>query len=141
MGKSRKITNIIIIALVLSFIFALGAVSFAEVPTENNPEAPKEDRITKGLNTLIEKGVIKAEDAARIRDYLKADREEKRKVFDQMKGMNEEQRKEFIQNYRKDKVNVWDKMVEDKVITKEQAEEIRNIMPHHKQKDFRKRHQ
>src|SRR5690606_19106542 len=117
----------------------LGAVSFAEVPAENKPEAPKEDRITKGLNTLIEKGVIKAEDAERIRDYLKTDREEKKKIFEQMKDMNEEERKEFIKNYRKDKVNVWDKMVKDKVITEEQADEIRKIMPHHKHKHNKKK--
>lgn len=140
MGKNSRSANLIISILVLSFIFALGVVCLAEAPTENKTQVPKEDRITKNLDSLIEKGVIKAEDAERIRDYLKVDREEKRKIFEKMKDMNEEQRKELIRNYRKDKVNIWEKMVQDKVITIEQAEEIRKIMPHHKHKDLKKKH-
>ena len=52
-----------------------------------------------------------------------------------MKEMNEEQRKEFIKNYKKDKIDIWDKMVRDKVITEQQAEEIKKIIPYHKNKD------
>ena len=129
----------LIIILVLSFILALGAVAFAEVPAENNKEVPQQDRITKGLDSLIEKGVIKPEDVGKIKDYLKAERAEKRKIFERIKSMPEEQRKEFIQNYRKDKVDVMEKIVRDKVITKEQAEEIRKIIPKHKHKDCKNR--
>lgn len=132
MTNNNRSIVLIITILVLSFIFALGLVGFSETPAENKTDAPREDRITKGLDSLIEKGIIKAEDVDKIKDYLQAERIEKRKIFDQTRNMSEEQRKEFIKNYKKNKINVIDKMVRDKVITKEQAEEIRKIMPRHK---------
>lgn len=140
MGYKGKKMRLKIIILVLSLIFALGAVAFAELPAENKKDVPKEERITKGLDSLVEKGVIKAEDLGKIRDYLKAERAEKRKIFEQMRNMPEDQRKEYIQNYKKDKVDVMEKMVRDKIITKEQAEEIRKIMPMHKHKDCKKKY-
>ncbi|MGI5997704.1 MAG: hypothetical protein ACOX89_03465 [Lutispora sp.] len=141
MGKNRKLINLVITILVLSFIFALGTVSFAEPPCENRKTSPKEERINKALEGLVEKGVLKSEDVEKINNYLKIEREEKRKMFDQMKDMTEDQRKEFIKNYRKNKVDIWEKMVKDQVITQEQADEIRKAMPHHRQKDYKKKQQ
>lgn len=124
-AKRARIASMLII---FCFIFALGAIGF----TDNKVDVPKEDRFTKGLESLIEKGVITSEELVKIKDYLKSERAEKRKIFEQMKDMNEEQRKEFIQDYRKNKIDIVDKMVQDKVITKEQAEEIRKIMPRYR---------
>jgi len=137
MGKNRKFINLVIAVLVLSFIFALGTVNYAEPPVENKKTTPREEKIQKALEGLVEKGVLKSEDIEKINNYLRIEREEKRKMFDQMKDMTEEQRKEFIKNYRKNKVDVWEKMVKDKVITQEQADEIRKVMPHHRHKDHK----
>ena len=79
MGKNRKLINLVITILVLSFIFALGTVSFAEPPCENRKTSPKEERINKALEGLVEKGVLKSEDVEKINNYLKIEREEKRK--------------------------------------------------------------
>ena len=135
MDISAKRAKFISILIIFCFIFALGAIGF----TENKVDVPKEDRFTKGLESLIEKGVITAEELGKIKDYLKSERAEKKKIFEQMKDMNEEQRKEFIENYRKNKVDIIEKMVKDKVISKEQAEEIRKIMSgrkHHKKTNW-----
>ncbi|MPN21261.1 hypothetical protein SDC9_168640 [bioreactor metagenome] len=90
-----------------------------------------EEKISKDLDGLVEKGIIKSRDVEKIKDYLKIEREGRRKMFEQLKGMTEEQKKEFFQNYKKSRKDVVQKMVDDKIITKEQAEEIRKIMPQH----------
>lgn len=137
MVNNRKLINLIITVLVLSFIFTLGTASFAEPANENKKVFPKEERFSKALEDLVEKGILKSEDVEKINNYLKIEREEKRKMFDQMKDMTEEQRKEFIKNYRKNKVDLWEKMVNDQIITQEQADEIRKIMPQHRHKDHK----
>lgn len=74
----------------------------------------------------------------KIKEYLQKDREEKRKVFDEAKGLKEEERKEFIRNYRKNRINVFDKMVEDKVINEEQAKTIKELMHKYKKENKHK---
>lgn len=88
-----------------------------------------EEKIAKDLNGLVEKGIIKSRDVEKIKDYLKVEREERRKMFEQLKDMTEEQKKEFFQNYKKSRKDVVQKMIDDKVINEKQAEEIRKIMP------------
>ncbi|SHI96833.1 hypothetical protein [Lutispora thermophila] len=141
MGKNRKLINLMTTVLILSFIFSIGSVNLAEAPSEDKKPFPKEERITKSLEQLVEKGVLKPEDVEKINNYLKIEREEKRKMFEQMKNMTEEQRKEFIRNYRKDKVDLWEKMVDDKIITKEQADEIRKLLPHHRHEGCKRKQQ
>lgn len=43
--------------------------------------------------------------------------------------MNEEQRKEYFRKVKKDRKDIITRMVEEKVITKKQAEELRKALP------------
>lgn len=134
MGKNRKLVNLITAVLVISFLLSLGILSFADNPDKNNHPSPKEERMTKALESLVEKGVLKSEDVDKIMEYIRTQREEKKKMFDKMKEMDREQRKEFVKNYYRDKMNIWDKMVKDNVITEQQAEEIKKVIPYHRNK-------
>ena len=130
MNIKNKKRIAIVMLVVFSFMLAAG---LSGAP-DKKPDSPKCEKFDENLEGLVERGVITTEELTKIRDYFKIEREEKRKVFDEIKDMDEAQRKEYMQNYRKNKINVVDKMVQDKVITKEQAESIKEIMPKHKHK-------
>ncbi len=127
-----KAKRFITFAMLMIFCFTLvfGIVGFAD----NKADDSKREKFTKDLESLVENGVITNEELLKIKNYFQIEREEKKKLFEQMKNMTEEQRREHMQNYRKSKTNVIDKMVQDKVITQEQAESIKKIMKKHRRK-------
>lgn len=127
-----KTKKLVTFAMLMIFCFTLvfGIVGFAN----NKVDDSKREKFTKDLESLVENGVITNEELLKIKDYFQIEREEKKKLFEQMKDMTEEQRREHMQNYRKNKTNVIDKMVQDKVITQEQAENIKKIIPKHRRR-------
>ena len=126
--KNKKSALIVLLSLVLAF-----SIGFAD----GKDKKPVNDKLVKDLEILLEKEIITSEQLVAIKDYLKIEREEKRKAFEQMKNMSEEERKDFIKDYRKTKVNVVDKMIEDNVINEEQGEELRKIMPVRKKRKIK----
>lgn len=127
-----KTKKLVTFAMLMIFCFTLvfGIVGFAN----NKVDDSKREKFTKDLESLVENGVITNEELLKIKDYFQIEREEKKKLFEQMKDMTEEQRREHMQNYRNNKINVIDKMVQDKIITKEQAENIKKIIPKHRRR-------
>lgn len=127
-----KTKKLVTFAMLMIFCFTLvfGIVGFAN----NKVDDSKREKFTKDLESLVENGVITNEELLKIKDYFQIEREEKKKLFEQMKDMTEEQRREHMQNYRKNKTNVIGKMVQDKVITQEQAENIKKIIPKHRRR-------
>lgn len=107
-----------------------GIVSDADIKAIKEEKSRMHDeKLTEKLNTLVQKGVITSSDVTKIKDYMKAEREEHQKNFEKIKTMTEEERKEYFKNNKMQRKNVIEKMVEDKVITKEQAKEIKNAVP------------
>ena len=89
----------------------------------------KDERLGNGLQSLVDKGVLTAKDIDNIRSYMLKVREERKANMEKLKSMTPQERKEFFKESKKDRKDVIDKMVEDKVITKEQAKEIRKAIP------------
>ncbi len=118
--------------IIIAFVLCLISVFDAYVIADNGISFPKESLILKDLENLREKGVISSGELEKIKEYLQKDKEEKREIFKKAKNMSEEERKEFIKNYRKNKISFIDKMVEDKVIKKDQAKKIKEIMQKYK---------
>ena len=56
-------------------------------------------------------------------------REERKATVEKLKSMTPEERKAYFKEHKKEREDILTKMVEDKVITKEQAEEIRKAIP------------
>ncbi len=107
-----------------------GIVSDADIKAIKEEKAKiYDEKLTEKLNTLVQKGVITNNDVTKIKDYMKAEREERQKNFEKIKTMTEEQRKEYFEKNKMQRKNMIDKMVEDKVITEEQAKEIKNVIP------------
>ena len=89
----------------------------------------KEARVADGLQSLIDKGVLTKDDINNIRSYLLKVREERKASIEKLKSMTPEERKAYFKEYKNERKDIITKMVEDKVITKEQAEEIRKAIP------------
>ncbi len=89
----------------------------------------KEARLNDGMQKLVDSGVLTADDINNIRNYMLKVREERKAQIEKLKSMTPEQRKEYFDNSKRDKKDILTRMVEDKVITKEQAEEIRKAIP------------
>ena len=89
----------------------------------------KEARVYDGLQGLIDKGVLTKDDINNIRSYLLKVREERKASIEKIKSMTPDERKAYFKEHKNERKDILTKMVEDKVITKEQAEEIRKAIP------------
>lgn len=86
------------------------------------------EKFSKALDTLVERKVITKDKAEEIRSYLVKHKEERKEIHDKIKSMTEEERKEFFKSNKKEGKGIIEKMIEDGVITKEQANELRKAL-------------
>lgn len=89
----------------------------------------KEARFADGMQSLVDKGVLTPNDINNIRSYLLKVREERKATVEKLRSMTPEERKAYFKEHKNERKDILIKMVEDKVITKEQAEEIRKAIP------------
>lgn len=98
----------------------------------------KEERLTTGLQGLVEKGVLTATDVDNMRSYMLKVREERKAKIEKLKEMTPEQRKAYFKEHKGERKDILSRMVEDKVITGTQAEEIRKAVPELSKSKFKK---
>ncbi|KUO75318.1 MAG: hypothetical protein APF77_13025 [Clostridia bacterium BRH_c25] len=89
----------------------------------------KEARLADGMQGLVDKGVLTTNDIEKIRSYMVKVREERKEQLEKLKTMTPEEREEYFKNAKKDRKDIITRMVEDNVITKNQAEEIKKAIP------------
>ena len=89
----------------------------------------RDTRLNEGLQSLVERGVLTSKDIDNIRSYMLKMREERQENIDKLKSMTPEQKEEYFKEYKRSRKDILDKMIDDKVITKKQAEEIRKAIP------------
>ncbi len=89
----------------------------------------KETRLADGMQGLVDKGVLTPKDIDNIRDYMVKTREERKARIEKLKAMTPEERKVYFRENKKERKDIITKMVDDKVITEKQAEEIRKAVP------------
>jgi len=89
----------------------------------------RDTRLNEGLQSLVERGILTSKDIDNIRSYMLKMREERKENIDKLKSMTPEQKEEYFKEYKRSRKDILDKMIDDKVITKKQAEEIRKAIP------------
>lgn len=89
----------------------------------------KEARMSEGLQKLVDNGVLTSDDINNIRDYMLKIRDERKTQIEKLKSMTPEQRKEYFNNSKNERKDILTRMVEDKVITQKQADEIKKAIP------------
>lgn len=89
----------------------------------------REQILTDKLNGMVQKGTITQIQSDKVKMYFENARKER---IEKLKNMTEEQRKTYFKDHKRGQ-DVIEKLVEDSVITKEQAEELRKtLMEGHK---------
>ena len=89
----------------------------------------KEARLHGGLQGLVDRGVLTGNDIDNIRTYMLKIRKERELQLEKLRTMTPEERKQFYENSKKDRKDILTRMVEEKVITAEQAKEIKKAIP------------
>lgn len=92
----------------------------------------KNEKIQKGLSTLVASKVLTNEQSLKVREAIMAKDAERKENYKKMKDMNEVQKKDYMKKNKSNKVNPMKVLVDNKTITKEQAKEIQKILPHYK---------
>jgi hypothetical protein len=89
----------------------------------------KDARLTDGMQGLVERGVLTSTDIENMRSYMLKVREERKTNIEKLKSMTPEKREEYFRENKKGRKDIITNMIEDKVITEKQAEEIRKAIP------------
>ncbi|EOD01111.1 hypothetical protein [Caldisalinibacter kiritimatiensis] len=95
----------------------------------------RHEKVQESLNNLVEEEVISENDVENIIDFMEQKAEERMEELDKIKNMTEVQRREYFMKKRGERKNIMSQMIEEDIITEEQAEEIRKVLPrpeHHK---------
>ncbi|MFZ5965774.1 MAG: hypothetical protein ACOYVK_01170 [Bacillota bacterium] len=80
------------------------------------------------LDKLVSEGIITENTAAAIKTNLEAKKAERDALREKLKAMTEEERKEFLSQNKKERINIFDELVEDDVITEEQSKQIKEAI-------------
>ena len=87
----------------------------------------------KGLDSLVKKNVITAEQESKIIVFSKKWYEERKAEREKVRKMTQDQKKAYFEKRKSEKrYGLINGMIEEKIITENQAEEIRKIVPKHK---------
>lgn len=100
----------------------------------------KEARLQSGLQQLVDKGVLSDQDISNIRGYMLKIREERSAQIEKLRTMTPQERKAYFESEKKNRKDILERMVEDKVLTLKQAEEIRKVIPELDREKYRKAH-
>lgn len=100
----------------------------------------KEARLQGGLQQLVDKGVLSDQDISNIRSYMLKIREERSSQMEKLRTMTPQERKAYFDSEKKNRKDILERMVEDKVLTLKQAEEIRKVVPELDREKYRKAH-
>lgn len=145
MNKNKLFTIAITGSLLLSSsfnVFALGtnySAAAAQSPKSNCTEMHHKKGHRPNVDKWVEEGIISKEQADQWKEFNKKHAAERKKEMEKVKKMSEEERKAYFEKMRAAKKDYFSKLVEEGIITKEQAEQIKErISQRHKNKEKEK---
>ncbi|MCG8500502.1 MAG: MICOS complex subunit MIC60 [Firmicutes bacterium] len=89
----------------------------------------KREKMNEWLSAFVEDEVITQDQADDILDFMEQKAEERKAHCEEIKDMTSEERKEYLEQIREEKKNIFEEMVEEGVITQEQADEMAKNKP------------
>lgn len=96
---------------------------------EKPDAAARQAKMKETLSGLVAKGTITQNQMDSILSSMEKMRTERKTEMEKMKNMSETERQTYMQQLKDNRKSPITQLVEDKVITAEQAEAIRNAMP------------
>lgn len=92
-------------------------------------EAMKEERRQDLLDSLEEEAGLSAETAEAVLDFMEASRQEREEMRKDLAGMDWKERLAYVRENRDDFTGPLGQMVEDGLLTEEEAEAVRDLLP------------
>ncbi|KPU45107.1 hypothetical protein OXPF_12330 [Oxobacter pfennigii] len=90
-------------------------------------EEERDKKISEIMSELVQKGTITQEQADKVIEYMNTEEENKELDHEKIRDMTFEERREYMQNKVSDKENFLSELVEDGILTNEQADEISKV--------------
>ncbi len=89
-----------------------------------------EEKIKDDLQSLVEEGTLSEDDVDALIDYMNEQREERKEEMEEVKEMTQEERKAYFEEKKEsgEKTGIFSEMVEDEVLTQDQADAVKAIM-------------
>lgn len=87
-----------------------------------------DERLKEKLEGLEKKGVLTEKNVKNIVKYYRSRRALKKAELQKMSGMSEEEKKAYIEKMNQKMKSPFEEMVEKKIITKQQADEVKKIL-------------
>ncbi|MDF2546703.1 MAG: hypothetical protein K0R93_1601 [Anaerosolibacter sp.] len=84
------------------------------------------------LTKLVEEGKLKEDSSKAIQEYMKAQAEERKAEMEKIKNLSAEEKKAYFEASKKERIDIFEKMVEDGVISADEAKTIKESMPQRK---------
>lgn len=150
MKNPKVVGKVIAAALAGTMLLSLSSVAFAKsqnasenTKTKSNITAKKPNKqmnkemnmtpmkgMTETLASLVKAGTITQEQSDKINEYLTAKQTARKAEADKIKNMTAEERKAYFEaNKPNQKVDFLKDLVDQKVITQDQADAIKKAMP------------
>ena len=92
-------------------------------------KAIMEEKKAEQLKSLVDKGVITDDQLQKVNEYMKSAQQERQQLLEKVKGMTAEERKAYFESNKDSRKDTLQKMVDDGVITQDQAKELRKVFP------------
>ncbi|ATW24392.1 hypothetical protein [Candidatus Formimonas warabiya] len=92
-------------------------------------EAEREEAMDAQFEQLVEDGIISEDQADEMKAFLADKAEEQKARMEELKNMTEEERQAFFEENKTKGVNVLDQMVDEGIISQDQADQITLKMP------------
>lgn len=91
-----------------------------------------QEKLTKSLEKIVEDGILSQEKADKILDFINKKAEERKAEFEKIKDMTDEERKEYLKENRPQGYNLLEVLVEEEIITQDEADKLSSIFPNAK---------
>jgi polyhydroxyalkanoate synthesis regulator phasin len=85
------------------------------------------------VDSMVESGTISKATGKKIKSYLKKHKKEHKAEREKVQKMTDEERKAYFENKRSSGQDMWSKMVEEGVITQDEADAIRAAHQAHRE--------
>ncbi|AOT69742.1 hypothetical protein [Geosporobacter ferrireducens] len=79
------------------------------------------------IGKLVEEGKLTEEKAEALKAYFEKKAEAKKAQFEELKNMTKEERQKYFEENKIERKNIFDQLVEDGILTKEEAENLKAL--------------
>ncbi|MBK5252076.1 MAG: hypothetical protein JJE29_05525 [Peptostreptococcaceae bacterium] len=98
-------------------------------------EVLRDDRRTEFIESVIDEGILTEAEMAEVTDFMDDFRVEREEMREELSEMTRDERRDYFEENKNDFEGPIESMVDEGMISEDQADAIRNLMPGNGQRD------